>query len=272
MIIKAYAKINIALKILGRRDDGYHILKSFMQSLPELYDILEIVESEKTEITCSNDNLSCGDDNLVAKALKAMDKNAKVHIEKRIPIAAGLAGGSADAAAVIYAFMGASDKAYSLAASIGSDIPFSLMAIQNQGRAAAIATGTGTELEAVTPIEGHIVTVTPDVAVSTPAVYKKYDEMAAARSPETATMRTTQGSELEASSQKGSGPKHDSSDQLDPHDFALSYGNDLQAPAISLCPEIQEVLDELKKPDPDFGTPIKVQQSGSGPSCFAIYR
>lgn len=261
MIIKAYAKINIALKILGRRDDGYHILKSFMQSLPELYDILEIVESEKTEITCSNKNLSCGDDNLVAKALKAMGKNAKVHIEKRIPIAAGLAGGSADAAAVIYAFMGVSDKAYSLAASIGSDIPFSLMAIQNQGRAAAIATGTGIELEAVEPIDGHIVTVTPNVAVSTPAVYKKYDEMFGG-----------QVSELEASSQKGSGPKHDSSDQLDPHEFALSYGNDLQVPAISLCPEIEEVLSELKNPNPDFGEPIKVQQSGSGPSCFAIYR
>ena len=250
MIVRAYAKINIALKILGRRGDGYHILKSFMQSLPELYDVLEIVESEETEITCSNENLSCGDDNLVAKALKAMGKNAKVHIEKRIPIAAGLAGGSADAAAVIYAFMGASDKAYSLAAALGSDIPFSLMAIQNQGRAAAIATGTGTELVAVKPIKGRIVTVTPEVQVSTPAVYKKYDEMRAAREDAT----------------------DDACASQNPHDFALNYGNDLQAPAISLCPEIETVLSELKNPDPDFGEPIKVQQSGSGPTCFAIYK
>ena len=256
MIIRAFAKVNIALQILGRREDGYHILKSFMQALPDLYDVIEIVESDETEITCSDETLSCNDDNLAAKALKALNKKAKVHIEKHIPIAAGLAGGSADAAAVIYAFEGASPRGYEIAAKLGSDVPFSLMAIQNSGRCAAIATGTGTELKPCDPIPGKIVTVTPNIAVSTPAVYKMYDEMVA---------RETLNEESLDSNPLDSNP-------LDAHTFALTYGNDLQAPAIKLCPQIQDTLDKLKQPHPVFGEAIKVQQSGSGPTCFAIYK
>ena len=248
MIIRAYAKINIALKILGKREDGYHELKSFMQALPDLYDVIEIVESDKTEITCSNESLSCGDDNLAAKALKLLGKNAKVHIEKHIPIAAGLAGGSADAAAVLYAFEGASEKAYNLASKLGADVPFSLMAIQFGGKCAAIARGTGTKLEPCVRIEGKIVTLTPNLAVSTPEVYGMYDQLTC------------------ASTQPGD------TDDLTPQEFALNYGNDLQAPAIKLCPQIQDTLNELKKPHPVYGAAIKVQQSGSGPTCFAIYK
>lgn len=255
MIIRAYAKINIALKILGKREDGYHELKSFMQALPDLYDVIEIVESDKTEITCSDESLSCGDDNLAAKALALMNKNAKVHIEKHIPIAAGLAGGSADAAAVLYAFEGASEKAYSLASKLGADVPFSLMAIQFGGKCAAIARGTGTKLEPCVRIEGKIVTLTPNLAVSTPEVYGMYDQL------------TCNSTQLEAATaQLGD------TDDLTPQEFALSYGNDLQAPAIKLCPQIQDTLNELQKPHPVYGAAIKVQQSGSGPTCFAIYK
>lgn len=235
MIIRAYAKVNITLKIKGLLPGGYHELESFMQALPDLYDVLEIAESEKTEISCSDKSLSCGDDNLAAKALKAVGRTARVHIEKHIPIAAGLAGGSADAAAVIYAFLGASDEAYEIAAGLGSDVPFSLYSIQHQGRAAVLATGRGTEISPREPIPGIIVTKTPAVSVPTPLVYREYDKM------------------------KEEG-------------YAFPEENHLQAPAIRLFPEIQETLDELRKPHPLYGMPAAVQQSGSGPTCFALYK
>ena len=234
MIIRAYAKVNITLKIKGLLSGGYHELESFMQALPDLYDVLEIAESEKTEISCSDKSLSCGDDNLAAKALRAMGKTARVHIEKHIPVAAGLAGGSADAAAVIYAFLGANDEAYEIAAGLGSDIPFSLYSIQHQGRAAALATGRGTEISPRDPVPGIIITKTPAVSVPTPLVYREYDKM------------------------KEEG-------------YAFPEENHLQAPAIRLFPEIQETLDELRKPHPLYGMPAAVQQSGSGPTCFALY-
>ena len=235
MIIRAYAKVNITLRIKGLLPGGYHEIESFMQTLPDLYDVLEIVESDETKISCSDESLSCGSDNLAAKALKAMGKTARVHIEKHIPIAAGLAGGSADAAAVIYAFLGASDEAYKIAASLGSDIPFSLYGIQHQGRAAALATGRGTELSPKDPMPGIIITKTPAVSVPTPLVYKEYDKM------------------------KEEG-------------YGFPEENHLQAPAIRLFPEIQQTLDELRKPHPVYGMPAIVQQSGSGPTCFAMYR
>lgn len=233
MIIKAYAKINLDLKIVAKRPDGYHELRSTMQALPDLYDVLEIVESDKTEITCSDKTLACDDSNLCAKALKLLGKNAKIHIEKHIPIAAGLAGGSADGAAVIYAFEGSSDKAYELASKLGSDVCFSLMAISKQGNAAAIATGRGEKLKSIEPIKNKIIVKTPAINVPTPAVYKEYDN----------------------------------------NPISTDGGNDLQAPALRLFPEIQKTLDELSKtPDENNELPIKVQQSGSGPSCFAIYK
>ncbi|MDO5441563.1 MAG: 4-(cytidine 5'-diphospho)-2-C-methyl-D-erythritol kinase [Bacillota bacterium] len=233
MIIKAYAKINLDLKILGKRPDGYHELRSTMQALPDLYDVLEIVESGETEITCSDKSLACGESNLCAKALALIGKKAKIHIEKHIPIAAGLAGGSADGAAVIYAFEGASDLAYEHAAKLGSDVCFSLMAISKQGKAAAIATGRGEKLEAIDPIKNKIIVKTPAISVPTPAVYKEFDN----------------------------------------NPISTDGGNDLQAPALRLFPEIQITLDELSRtPDESGNLPIKVQQSGSGPSCFAIYK
>lgn len=257
MIIRAYAKVNISLKILGIRSDGYHELKSYMQALPDLYDVLEIIEADETVITCSDERLSCGDDNLVNKALKLLGKNAKVHIEKRIPIAAGLAGGSADAAAVLFAFLGGSAESYDLASKLGADVPFSLMAIQYQGKCAAIAEGTGTRLTRTAPLKARIVTKTPDLQVSTPAVYKEYDRM---NNPEMIEIKETETNMLDAKA------------LVESLNFALTEGNDLQASAISLCPEIQATLDELSKEHPVYGKPLKVQQSGSGPTCFAIYK
>ena len=225
MVIRGFAKINISLHIIGKREDGYHLLESQMQSLPDLYDVVEVVESDKIEISCSDGSLPCDESNLVYKALRLIGKTAKVHIEKHIPIAAGLAGGSADAAAVLYAFLGATDEAFKYAARLGADVPFSLLAIKKQGRAAAIATGIGTELKEIEPVKGKIITRTPNISVSTPLVYAEYDRM--------------------------------------PIDTG---GNDLEPAAIRLFPEIENTLNELRKTNAKL-----VRQSGSGPTCFAIY-
>ncbi len=245
MIIRAFAKINIDLKVVGKRADGYHLIESHMQSLPGLYDILDVVESDETLISCSDRSLDCGRDNLVWKALDVMGHKARVHIEKRIPVAAGLGGGSADAAAIVFAFGGS----YADAAKIGSDVPFALMAIRHQGFCAAFASGTGTDLFPLQPFKGKIVTLTPDIRVSTPAVYAEFDrlnpviEAMPSEAPLTPSMRVSIGKQ----------------------------GNDLEAAALSLFPEIRNTLTELGKPHPKYGEPLAVRQSGSGPSCFAVY-
>ena len=233
MIIKAYGKINLDLEILGKRTDGYHELKSTMQALPNLYDVLDIEEASETLITCSDKTLPCDETNLCAKALALLEKKAKIHIEKHIPIAAGLAGGSADGAAVIYAFEGTSPKAYQLAAKLGSDVCFSLYAISKDGCAAAVTRGRGEKLEEINPIKNTILVKTPAIKVSTKAVYDEYDK----------------------------------------NPISTKGGNDLQPAALRLFPEIENTIKELENTKDEKGNlPIKVQQSGSGPSCFAIYK
>lgn len=247
MIIRAFAKINIDLKIIGKRADGYHLIESRMQSLPGLYDILDIVEAEETLISCSDPELDCGESNLVSRALEVMGRRARVHIEKRIPIAAGLGGGSADAAAVVFAFGGS----YEEAAKIGSDVPFALMAIRHQGYCAALATGTGTDIFPLQPLKAKIIVKTPNIIVSTPAVYAEFDRL----HPD--IKREASDTELSPASR-----------------ISLSEddANDLQEAAISLFPEIALTLEELQKPHKRYGEAMAVRQSGSGPSCFAIYK
>ena len=133
---KAYAKINLGLKILGRRPDGYHEILSVAQCV-DLADILYFEPASSDQLTCSLDSLSMGPDNLVYRAVDAFrarldrpPQSFRIHLEKNIPIGAGLGGGSADAAAVLRALNRFYDQPFSnadlrqIAATLGSDIPF----------------------------------------------------------------------------------------------------------------------------------------------------
>lgn len=197
MKIKAAAKINLLLDILRRLDNGYHSLFMIMQSV-SCFDEVEInlTNSGKTVIDC--DSLLVGNDetNIAFKAAKAFfdctkikNRGLEIIINKNIPVAAGLAGGSADAAAVIFALnklyeTGLSDNQLrQIAVKVGADVPFSLMG----GTALALNIG---EILAPLPDIGKcfIVLAKPDEAVATASAYADFDKAYNIRHPNNASM------------------------------------------------------------------------------------
>ena len=132
--LKAYAKVNLVLEVLGRREDGYHEVASIMQTIG-LHDVLTFEAAGETGFFCSAPELQTGD-NLVLKAVRALreatgeEAGARITLEKKIPLAAGLGGGSSDAAAALKGLnrlwgLGlAAEKLAEIAVGIGSDVPF----------------------------------------------------------------------------------------------------------------------------------------------------
>ena len=133
---RAYAKLNLGLKVLGRRPDGYHDILSLAQCV-DLADTLHFAPAAADKLTCAVDHLSIGPDNLIRRALATFRARfgktvepLHIHLEKQIPLGAGLGGGSADAAAVLralnrlYARPLPTEELRALGATLGSDIPF----------------------------------------------------------------------------------------------------------------------------------------------------
>lgn len=186
MIVRAYAKINLMLDILGKTSDGYHELFMIMQSIG-LYDDVTVELAgapNRVSITCSKEGVPTDRKNIAHKAAKAfMEKlgqkpapGVKIHIEKNIPFAAGLAGGSADAAAVLFALnilTGANydiEELCAIGVKIGADVPFCLKG----GTMAAF--DIGQVLAPLPPFGGRfIVLVKPDQSVSTKAAYDAFN-------------------------------------------------------------------------------------------------
>lgn len=176
MIVTAPAKINLTLRIRGKRSDGYHAIESILQML-SLADTLEIEDAESLIFTCSEPELAT-DENLVMRAARILlaysssSRGARLHLEKRIPTQAGLGGGSSDAAAALMALNEfwdirlATDELNHLARQLGSDVPFFL------GTPTAIVQGRG---ECVTPLihhlEAQVVLAKPAKGLSTARVY-----------------------------------------------------------------------------------------------------
>lgn len=186
MVIRAYAKINLMLDILGKTDDGYHNLFMIMQSIGIYDDVtVELAGRPNTvTITCSEEAIPTDRKNIAHKAAKAfmakLDRKpapgVKIHIEKNIPFAAGLAGGSADAAAVLFALnilTGANydiEELCAIGVKIGADVPFCLKG----GTMAAL--DIGQVLAPLPTFENkYIVLVKPDQSVSTKAAYDAFD-------------------------------------------------------------------------------------------------
>lgn len=172
--LSAPAKLTVGLRVVGVRDDGYHLIDAEMVSL-DLGDTLVLtpLESEAASTVSMVDATSGavidgGPDNLVLRALALVDRAADVRVEKRIAPGAGLGGGSADAAAVLR-WAGCSDPI--AAATLGADVAFCLIG----GRARV--TGIGELLEPLEPLERIFTLVTPTFGCSTPAVYRKWDEL-----------------------------------------------------------------------------------------------
>jgi 4-diphosphocytidyl-2-C-methyl-D-erythritol kinase len=163
------AKLTLSLRVTGVRDDGYHLLDAEMVTI-DLADALTFSEGDGFEVEGggASGTTAASAFDLIPRALEAVGRTAHVRLEKRIPVGAGLGGGSADAAAVLR-WAGCDDVM--LAASLGADVPFCLVG----GRARV--TGVGEVVEPLS-LEPRVFTLlTPPFGVDTAAVYRRWDEM-----------------------------------------------------------------------------------------------
>jgi 4-diphosphocytidyl-2-C-methyl-D-erythritol kinase len=251
----ARAKVNLWLNVVGRRADGYHLLDSLI-AFTDLADEIEAVPSDGLTLSVDGPLAAAiaeeGDNNLVLKAARLLADRAGVaprvalRLTKRIPVAAGLGGGSADAAATLQALIDLwrvalpVEELFDLAARLGADVPMCFA-----GRA-ALASGVGERL-APAPVlpPCAILLVNPRVTLPTPDVFK------ARRGAFSESRRLQPWTDLAS--------------------FAAALaerGNDLTDAAIALRPVVADVLAFLRKGD---GV-LHVGMSGSGATCFALYQ
>lgn len=182
MVIKAYGKINISLDAVDKREDGYHLLKMIMQQI-ELYDEISINKADEgITITCNKYFIPTDDKNLAYKAAELfmktynINEGVRIHIEKNIPVAAGLAGGSTDAAAVlkgmknIFKVKASDEELMKMGETLGADIPYCFVG------GTALCEGIGEIITPLNPFDNKIlVLVKPNFGVSTKTVYKELD-------------------------------------------------------------------------------------------------
>lgn len=195
----AFAKLNLTLDVLGKREDGYHDLKSVMQTVSIRDDIeIDIGTGKPWKLLCDKEGIPTDETNLAWKAARiyceAMHKDPggiEIRITKRIPSGAGMGGGSADAAAVLRAMnrhYGEPLSIFALAelgAQVGSDVPFCTVC------GTAMVEGRGERLRKLPDMPDCIfVVVKPEFSVSTPELYKKIDEVAIAKRPDNSAMES----------------------------------------------------------------------------------
>ena len=189
--VEANAKINLTLDILGKRPDGFHEVAMVMQTIG-LHDTLVMEKTERDiELSINVPWLKADEKNLAWRAAELMrqeygiEGGVRIELTKRIPVAAGLAGGSADAAAVLkgmndlYGLQLDEEKLCELGARLGSDIPFCIMG------GTMLATGRGEVLTRLSDMpETWVVLAKPRISVSTAWAYQNYDEQGAERHPD----------------------------------------------------------------------------------------
>jgi 4-diphosphocytidyl-2-C-methyl-D-erythritol kinase len=250
VIVEAHAKLNLTLEVLGKRPDGYHEIRSVMRSLA-LHDVLEVEPSSTVEVICDAEGLS-GKSNLAFRAAELLrartgvSDGARIVLRKFIPIAAGLGGGSSDAAATLKALNRlwqtrvSAGELTRIAADLGSDVPFCLRG------GSALAGGRGETLEQLPDqADCQIVLVNPGFGVSTADVYRGV----------TSAMYTVgEASERFAGMPPGAPIS------------TWPLVNALHPVTISLYPEVAEVLEYMQA----WGA-VQAQMCGSGPTCFGLF-
>lgn len=256
MRCKARAKINLGLDICGQLDNGYHKVKMIMQTV-DIYDVLEFKKRKEPDIILSvdsHDTLGDISNNLIFRAAKLMverfsiKEGIEIALKKNIPVAAGMAGGSTDAASTMIAMnelfeLGQSkEQLMELAVALGADIPFCIMG------GTALAEGIGEELTRLPkPPKAYILIAKPPVMVSTKEVYERLDSKEITFHPDIDGMIKA----LEEGNLTGI------TDRL---------GNVLETVTVSVHPVIEEIKTFMK----EHGA-INALMSGSGPTVFGIF-
>lgn len=253
--LKALAKINLGLDVLGKRENGYHDVRMIMQSI-YLYDEVKIEKKDTPEIeVVSNLNfLPTGEDNIAYKAARLLQEEfkisdgVKITLKKHIPVAAGLAGGSSNAAAVLFGMnrmfrLGLSQKSLmERGVKLGADVPYCIM------RGTVLAEGIGEELHKLPAMPKCTVLIAkPPVSVSTKTVYEALDSKEITEHPDIDGI--IEGLERQ-----------------DLKKIAGCMGNVLEDVTIPMHP----VIDEIKQVMKDCGA-LGTMMSGSGPTVFGLF-
>ncbi len=266
--VRVPAKINLQLAVGPLRPDGYHGLVTVFHAIG-LFDMVTVAAAEADSVTVTGEGagqVPADGDNLALRAVRALravvsaqaGPGVAVTINKRIPVAAGLAGGSADAAAALVACnelwrAGLSQSELcDVAAGVGSDVAFAVLG------GTAVGRGRGERLTpALMPAARYYwVLAFADGALSTPEVYGTLDRLRAANGGAGEVAEPELSTELMAALRAG-----------DLERLGRSLSNDLQAPAISLFPALRKTLDVGR----EFGA-LGALVSGSGPTCFFLAR
>ncbi len=197
LVLQTPAKVNLALDVVGKREDGYHLLETVFQSI-SIYDRLELTLTEESgiQLTCSEPGLPCNEKNLAWKAAAAfleetrLDCGVKIHLEKHIPSQAGMGGGSSDAAAVLLGCNRLTGRPLDmedlcrLGVRLGADVPFFLY------KGTAYAEGIGEKLEVLPKLPKiPMVVAKGGDGISTPAAYRAIDALENPKHPRTQELR-----------------------------------------------------------------------------------
>ncbi len=248
--LPSFAKINLALHIRGRRDDGFHELETVLQTV-SLHDTLRFETDDRLLLECDDRRVPLGDTNLIIKAAKllanafSVREGARIFLEKSIPFPGGLGGGSSNAATALIGLSRlwnidtTAVELEPIAAKLGADVPFFLHG------GTALGTGRGDEIEELddAPLENLLI-VTPDIDVPTPEIFARY----AADSLTTAASKSILLNY-----------------RFRPEDASV-FRNDLERTVFAMHPEIGSVKRELEK----MGAKAALM-SGSGASVFAVF-
>lgn len=256
MELKALAKINLGLDVLGRRENGYHDVRMVMQTI-YLYDdvILEKTEEPGIQLETNLFYLPVDESNIAYKAAKMLidefkiKEGVKIRLNKFIPVSAGMAGGSSNAAAVLFGMNRmfnlklSQQKLQEIGVKLGADVPYCIM------RGTVLAEGIGEEL---TPLPAmpkcYVLVAKPGISVSTKTVYEKLDSLKEVKHPDIDGI-------LEGL-QEGSLEK-----------ITSSMGNILEGVTIEDYPVIEEIKNVMKQ-----SGALNAMMSGSGPTVFGIFK
>ena len=264
MKVRAFAKINLCLDVLRRKENGYHEVEMVMTNV-DIFDVLEIKELEEKKILLKsyNTDLAMDETNLIYKAIALLQKETgktfgvEVLLEKNIPMEAGMAGGSADAAATLKAVnelftLGVSDeRLLELGASLGADIPFCIMG------GTVLASGIGEKLRRLSPLpKMRLLIVKPKAGLSTKKVYESLD---------------IDGLNKAGFIHKDVGEmvsviESDEADKTKIEKIAGRLDNILEVPSIRLLPLIADIKQKMLD-----NNCLGALMSGSGTAIFGIY-
>lgn len=254
MRIKAYAKVNISLDIVGKREDGYHLLEMIMQSI-DLYDELNIEKQNKgITIKCNKPYVPTDERNLAYKAAKLFIEKYKINggvnisIKKNIPVCAGLAGGSTDGAAVlkamnkIFGVEASDEELMELGLELGADVPYCIKG------GTALCRGIGEKVTELNNFKDKIlVLVKPPFGVSTKSVYQEFDLSKVRSHPNTEAL-------IKA---------------IEVNDLKL-VSNNMKNLLENVTLRKHKVLINIKEEMKNLGA-IGTMMSGSGPTVFAFF-